>query len=207
MQLLVKQTDIEEFEALWKIYVHYFGEEGMGWRENCLRFLQCAYCNWTLKDGDQVVGGFALHHLVPSFLDDILSGRRADNEVALHHMVPVEPGKPIRLYVAVMAIDATLPLHLKRLYAGCLTASFARIMLALRAMDIRLETIYGVAVTAEGNHILRRFGFVPLEGGIHQGLIRAYHFPVDARGVQRLEQISKLAPGVEVQMPVVEVAL
>jgi hypothetical protein len=202
MTLSLVETTPDDLKASWEIYTHFFGDEGVGKQEDCLALLRCRYSCWSLKEDKQVVGGFSLFHLSPSFLNDILTNCRTDDEITVDDVLPFEGNSPFSLYIAMAAIDPRLPAHLNKFYAGRLSASFAAVILTLRDMGYLIDAIYGLAVTADGERVAGKLGFAPLIGVPCAPQTLSCRYLLDERGIQRLQRLRRLAP----QLSLTEVA-
>ena len=145
---------------------------------------------WSLKVDGRVVGYVSLFRFPSEFLDDLLTGRRIEREITLKEVLPFKRLEPFDIYVDVMAVDPTLPLHEQRLYAGFIASRLANKLLDLRANGYLIQTVYTVTATKEGDNLVRKAGFHLMEGkSIAPGRI-AYEFPLDEQGIKRLQELS-----------------
>ncbi|QBD76164.1 hypothetical protein EPA93_09140 [Ktedonosporobacter rubrisoli] len=201
MTLTLAPTSLTDLEASWEIYAHYFGDEGLGKREDCYSLLKCPYSCWTLKDDGQIIGGFSLFSLSSAFLSAILAGQRFDSEITFEDVLPFKQGEPAHLYLAAGAVDASLPAHARKFYAGRLAGSFASVICLLYEQGYTIEAIYGLAVTAEGEQIISRIGFTPLGEIVNTYHYKPYSYAMTEQGLKRLRSLRRLAPALLADSP------
>ncbi|GCE49256.1 hypothetical protein EI42_06460 [Thermosporothrix hazakensis] len=145
---------------------------------------------WSLKVDGHVVGYVSMFRFPPTFLDDLLTGKRIEREITLREVQRFTRLDPFDIYIDVLAIDPTLPLHLRRLYGGIIVSRLAAMILDLRANGYLIQTAYTVSATKEGDTLVRKIGFRLMKGkSIAPGRL-AYEFPLNEEGIKRLQELS-----------------
>jgi len=146
---------------------------------------------WSLKVDGSVVGYVSLFHFPPAFLDDLLTGRRIEREITVKEVLPFTRLEPFDIYVDVLAVDPTLPLHDRRLYAGIIAQRLANVILDLRANGYLIDTLYTVTTTPEGDNLVRKLGFQLMPGKSLASSRIAYMFKLDEKGLEQMKEISR----------------
>ena len=149
------------------------------------------YTFWSLKVDGHVVGYVSMFRFPPQFLDDILAGRHIERDITVNEVLPFTRLEPFSVYIDVMAVDPQLPHHLRHLYSGVIVSRLADIILDLRANGYRIETLYTVTATQEGDNLVRKLGFHLMPGkSIVAGRV-AYEFQLDEEGLKHLKTFSR----------------
>ena len=185
-----KSTPADQEEEM-RIGIRCFGQEFITPLSERIAFQQKSeFTFWSLKVDGRVVGYVSMFRFPPTFLDDLLTGRRIEREITIKEVLPFTRLEPFDIYIDVMAVDPTLAPHLRHLYAGIIAARFANILLDLKANGYLIETAYTVSATKEGDNLVRKAGFRLMERkSIAPGRL-AYEFPLDEQGIQRLRILS-----------------
>ena len=131
-----------------------------------------------------------MFHLPDALLDDLLVGRRIEREISVEDVLPFERLKPFNIYIDVMAVDPSLSHHQGHLYAGRLLLHFVEVLLNLLSNDYLIGTVYTVTTNKYAEHLARKVGFERMEGKSIAPGRTAYQYHLDARGIQRLWDIS-----------------
>ncbi len=199
MQLLFEQTEhivfsrsnLSEQEQEMNIGIACFGSEYITPLPERIAFqLKSEYTFQSLKVDGRVVGYVSMFRFPPEFLDDLLTGKRLEREITLREVLPFKRYEPFDIYIDVMAIDPTLPLHERRLYAGFIVSRLANKILDLRTNGYLIQTVYTVTATKEGDTLVRKLGFHLMEGkSVAPGRI-AYEFSLDEQGIKHLHELT-----------------
>ncbi len=145
---------------------------------------------YSLKVNDHVVGYTAMHRLPPKLLDDILTGKEAIEDLKAKDVKKFERAVPFDILHSIIAVDPSLPEHLRHLYAGILIRYRADMILKLITTNYLIEHIYAVTATREGDKLVQKLGFQKMEG---KSLIRgrtAYQITINDETIKRLEKLS-----------------
>ncbi len=185
-----KSTPADQEEEI-RIGIRCFGKEFITPLLERIGFQQKSeFTFWSLKVDEHVVGYVSMFRFPPAFLDDLLTGRRIEREITVKEVLPFSRLEPFDIYIDVMAVDPTLPMHLRRLYAGIIVSRLATMILDLRANGYLIQTVYTVSATKEGDALVRKSGFRLMKGkSIAPGRL-AYDFPLDEQGIKRLQELS-----------------
>jgi hypothetical protein len=145
---------------------------------------------YSLKVDGHVVGYISMFHLPPTFLDDLLTGKRIERDITLKEVLKFPRLEPFDIYIGVLAVDPNLSAHERHLYAGIIVSRFANLILHLRDNGYLIRTVYVVSATKEGDNLIRKVGFRLIPGkSIAPGRL-AYEFPLDDQGIQRLQELT-----------------
>jgi hypothetical protein len=145
----------------------------------------------SLKVHSRVVGYISMFRFPSDFLDALLSGSRIEAEISVREVQPFVRLVPFNTYIDVIAVDCTLPLHLRRLYAGIIVFHFIDVIHNLLANDYQITEIYTVTTTKEGQRLAEKIGFRQMQGiSIVPGRI-AYEYLLDNEGKQRLQLLQE----------------
>jgi predicted DNA-binding transcriptional regulator AlpA len=185
-----KSTPADQVEEM-EIAEKYFGRDSIWSLSERIALQQKSeFTFYSLKVDNRVVGYAAMHNLSPEILDDILTGKRAIEELKAKDVLVFERVKPFDIYHSVIAIDPSLPNHLKHFYAGIMIRHRADMILRLIATNYMIENIYTVTVTREGDRLVQGLGFQKMEGkSLVKGRI-AYRYHVDEKAIEHLEELS-----------------
>lgn len=189
--IVFSRSNITEQEQEMNIGIRCFGSEYITPLPERIAFqLKSEYTFWSLKVDGRVVGYVSLFRFPPEFLDDLLTGRRIEREITVREVLPFTRHEEFDIYVDVMAVDPSLPLHEQRLYAGIIASRLANKILDLKANGYLIRTVYTVTATKEGDTLVRKAGFRLMDGkSIAPGRI-AYEFPLDEQGIKHLQELS-----------------
>ena len=144
----------------------------------------------SLKAYDHVVGFTAIHRLTPSFLDDILTGRKIDRDINAKETLPFTRLEPIDIYLSAITVDIALPNHLRHFYAGTIISKSIDTLLSLRAREYQINNIYAVSTTKEGDKLAKKMGFQELKD---KSLVKgrtAYKYTLDEEGIKNFQKLS-----------------
>jgi len=185
-----RSTPADQEEEM-RIGIRCFGQEFITPLPERIAFQQRSeFTFWSLKVDGRVVGYVSLFRFPPEFLDDLLTGRRIEREITVKEVLPFTRLEPFDIYIDVMAVDPTLPLHERRLYGGIIAMRLANKLLDLRANSYLIQTAYTVTATKEGDNLVREAGFRLMEGkSIAPGRL-AYEFALDEQGIKHLQELS-----------------
>jgi hypothetical protein len=193
-KLVFSRSLLREQEEEMQIGIKCFGPEYITPLPERIAFqLKSEYTFWSLKVDSRVVGYVSMFRFPPAFLDDILTGRRIEREITVREVVPFTRGEAFNVYIDVMAVDPQLPHHLRNLYAGIMVSRFADALLNLRANGYVIETLYTVTATREGDNLVRKLGFLPMQGKSQAPGRKAYMFALDEQGIKQLQEFSRRA--------------
>lgn len=145
---------------------------------------------YSLKVDDHVVGYTSMHRLPPKLLDDILTGKAAIEELKAKDVLPFERATPFDILHSIIAVDPSLPSHLRHFYAGVLIRHRADMLLRLLTTNYMIKNIYAVTATKDGDRLVQRLGFQRIEG---KSLVKgrtAYQYPINEETIARLEEVS-----------------
>jgi hypothetical protein len=149
------------------------------------------YTFWSLKVSGRVVGYISMFRFPPAFLDDLLTGRRIERGITVKEVLPFTRGEPFDVYIDVLAVDPRLPLHDRRHYGWVIVSRFAGVILNLLSNGYRIETLYTVTATKEGDELVRGAGFHLMEGKSEAPGRIAYELPLDESGIEQLKRYSR----------------
>lgn len=185
-----KSTPADQEEEM-LIGVRCFGQEFITSLPERIAFQQKSECTfWSLKVDGRVVGYVSMFRFPPTFLDDLLTGRKIEREITVKEVLSFTRLEPFDIYIDVMAVDPTLSPHLRHLYAGIIVTRLADILLDLKANGYFIGTVYTVSATKEGDTLVRKAGFHRMtDKSIAPGRI-AYEFSLNEEGIQRLQVLS-----------------
>lgn len=185
-----KSTPADQEEEM-QLGIRCFGREFITPLPERIAFQQKSeFTFWSLKVDGHVVGYVSMFQFPSAFLDDLLSGQRIEREITVKEVLPFLRLEPFDIYIDVLAVDPTLPSHLRRLYGGIIASRLSAMLLDLRANGYLIQTVYTVSATKEGDNFVRKAGFHLMKGkSIAPGRL-AYEFPLDEQGIQRLQELS-----------------
>jgi len=191
-RMVFSRSTIAEQEQEMHIGIRCFGMEFITPFAERIAFQQkVEFTFWSLKVLGKVVGYVSMFRFPDEFLDDLLTGRKIEREITLKEVLPFTRLEPFTVYVDVLAVDPTLPLHERVVYAGIIVERFANKILDLRANGYVIEKLYTVSSTPEGDTLVQKVGFHRMEGkSLAPGRI-AYQFPLDEQGVKRLWKLTR----------------
>jgi len=149
------------------------------------------YTFWSLKVSGRVVGYISMFRFPPAFLDDLLSGRRIEREITVKEILPFTRGEPFDIYIDVLAVDPRLSLHDRRHYGWVIVSRFAGVILNLLSNGYRIETLYTVTATKEGDELVKEAGFHLMEGKSKSLGRIAYELPLDESALEQLKRYSR----------------
>ena len=127
----------------------------------------------------------------PQFLDDLLTGRRIERDIAVRDVLSFTRHEPFNIYIDVMAVDPDLPIHLRTLYAGIIVSRFADTLLNLLANGYTIAKLFTVTATKEGDSLVRKLGFHLMDGKSRAPGRTAYEFALDEQGIEQLKEHSR----------------
>lgn len=185
-----KSTPADQEEEM-QIGIRCFGQEFITPLPERIAFQQKSeFTFWSLKVDGRVVGYVSMFRFPSALLDDLLTGRRIEREITVKEVLPFTRLEPFDIYIDVMAVDPTLPSHLRHLYAGIIASRLAAMLLDLLANGYLIQTMYTVSATKEGDNLVRKADFRLIKGkSIAPGRL-AYNFPLDEQGIKRLQELS-----------------
>ncbi len=149
------------------------------------------YTFWSLKVGGHVVGYISMMHLPPQFLDDLLTGKRLERDLAVHDILPFPRNQPFDIYIDVLAVDPDLPPMLRHKYAKEIASGFVDVILNLIANRYQIRALYTVTSSKEGDRLVRRRGFHLMDGKSQVPARKAYVLPLDETGIKQLQSLSE----------------
>lgn len=145
----------------------------------------------SLKVDGQVVGYISMFRLEPDFLDALLTGRKIERDISTKEMLPFVRLELFDIYVDVIAVDPNLPKHLRDLYTGIMISRFIDLVYSLLSHGYMIAHVYTVTTTIEGNNMVKKLGFCPMEDkSIAPGRI-AYVFEVTSANLEQLRKYSR----------------
>jgi predicted DNA-binding transcriptional regulator AlpA len=145
---------------------------------------------YSLKVDGHVVGYVAMHNLPESTLEDVLTGRKAIEDLKAKDVLAFEKAKEFNIYHSIIAVDPTLPSHLRHLYAGIIVRYRTEMILRLLNTNYLIKNIYTVTTTREGDQLVRKLGFQKMENkSLVKGRI-AYQYKIDEKAIEHLEELS-----------------
>ncbi|HXL36640.1 MAG TPA: hypothetical protein VN954_05500 [Ktedonobacteraceae bacterium] len=182
-----RSTPADQVEEM-NIGIGCFGREFIIPLADRIAFQQkCEFTFHSLKVHGKVVGYISMFCFPEDFLEALLTGRRIESEITVRDVLPFGRLVPFNIYIDVIAVDCTLPLHLRRLYAGITVFHFIDLIHNLLANDYQITCIYTVTTMKEGQRLAEKIGFQRIEGkSIVPGRI-AYEYLLDRGGLQRLQ--------------------
>jgi predicted DNA-binding transcriptional regulator AlpA len=185
-----RSTPADQEEEM-QIGIRCFGREFITPLPERIAFQQKSeFTFWSLKVDGRVVGYVSMFRFPFGFLDDLLTGRRIEREITVKEVLPFTRLELFDIYIDVMAVDPTLPSHLRHLYAGIVASRLAAMLLDLIANGYLIQSVYTVSATKEGDNLVRKAGFCLMKGkSIAPGRL-AYNFPLDEQGIKRLHDLS-----------------
>jgi hypothetical protein len=148
------------------------------------------YTFHSLKVDGYVVGYVSMFRFPDSFLDDLLTGRKVEIDISVNDMEPFKRLEPFSIYIDVIALDPSLPTHKQRLYAGLLVSRTIDLLANLIANGYQITRVYTVTSTTEGDELVKKLGFQPMEGKSFAPSRTAYQYLLDEVGVQRLRMFN-----------------
>lgn len=118
---------------------------------------------YVVKDIDNKVVGYVLMlPLEPEKIEKILREEISSLNLETEDIGTFEPGKPLHLYMASIAITPGITLNEKRAYAARLIAGLMDVLINLGRQGIILETITARSSTADGIRLMRGIGFTEI---------------------------------------------
>jgi hypothetical protein len=190
--MVFSRSSLLEQEEEMKIGIRCFGSEFITPLPERIAFqLKSEYTFWSLKVEGHVVGYVSMFRFPDQFLDDILTGRRIEREITVREVIPFSKNEPFSVYIDVMAVDPQLPHHLRNLYAGIMVTRFVDAILNLLANGFKIETLFTVTATEEGDKLVRKLGFLLMKDKSHVPGRKAYAFTLDKQGIEQLQEHSR----------------
>jgi hypothetical protein len=147
----------------------------------------------SLKVGGKVVGYLSMFNLSPSWLDDLLTGKKIEHEIKVSDVQLFPRLEPFDIYIDVMAVDPTLSAHLRHLYAGTLVSRFLDQILTMKNNGYLIENVYTVTTSRAGEQLVRKLGFTKMEGKSLVPQRIAYCVFLDHESLLRLRSLSQRA--------------
>lgn len=144
----------------------------------------------SLKVDGHVVGYISMFRFPGCFLDDLLTGRKVEIDITVNDMEPFVRLEPFTIYIDVIAVDPSLPTHIQHLYAGFLVARTIDLLANLIANGYQITHVYTVTSTKEGDDLVKKLGFRPLEGKSMVSGRTAYQYVLDEEGIQHLRMFN-----------------
>lgn len=186
------RSTIAEQEQEMVIGIRCFGQEFITPLPERIAFQQKSeFTFWSLKVEGHVVGYISMFRFPPAFLDDLLTGKRIENEITVKEVLPFKRLEPFNVYIDVLAMDPTIETNLRHWYAGILVSRFADTVLNLLGNGYFIRSFFTVTATSEGDRLVKHAGFRLMEGkSIVPGRI-AYEYPMDEEGIEKLREISR----------------
>jgi MerR HTH family regulatory protein len=152
---------------------------------------KCRFTFHSLKVRSVVVGYISMFRLPERFLDDLLTGRKIEREITVENVLPFVRLEPFSVYIDVIAVNAHLPRHLHRLYAGIMIYRFIDLLYHLLLNDYQITELYTLPGTKDGEKVLKKLGFQYMEGKSLIATRPAYVYPFNAEGIERLKRIEE----------------
>lgn len=146
----------------------------------------------SLNVGGSVVGYVSMFHLPDHFLEDLLTGRKIEQEISLREVLPFVRLDPFTILLEKIAVDSRLSLHVRRLYAGIMIFHFISMLANLLANDYEVTRLYTISTTPEPGKLLKKLGFQQLTGkSLVSGRV-AYEYVLDSAGLSRLKALQQV---------------
>ncbi|HJT58194.1 MAG TPA: hypothetical protein VJ761_16945 [Ktedonobacteraceae bacterium] len=184
-----RSTPADQVEEM-SIDIRYSGRNFVTSLAERIAFQQkCSFTFHSLKVGGKVVGYISMFRLPDSFLEDMLTGRKIEQEISLREVLPFVRLEPFAIFLDKIAVDLTLPLHLRRFYAGIIIFHFIGVLLNLLTNDYQITQLYAVATTQEANTLLKKLGFQYLAGKSVVPGRSAYEYRLDSDGLSHLQAL------------------
>jgi hypothetical protein len=118
---------------------------------------------YVVKDEDRKVVGYVLMlPLQPEKIEKILREEESSLDLETKDIGVFEPGKPLHLYMASIAITPGITLTEKRMYAARLIAGLMEVLINFGRQGIIFETIVSRSSTADGIRLMRGIGFAEI---------------------------------------------
>lgn len=118
---------------------------------------------YVVKDEDNKVAGYVLIlPLEPEKIEKILREEISSLNLETEDIGIFEPGKPLHLYMASIAITPGITLNEKRAYGSRLIAGLMDVIINFGRQGIILETITARSSTADGIRLMRGVGFTEI---------------------------------------------
>ena len=118
---------------------------------------------YVVKDEDNKVVGYVLMlPLKPEKIEKILREEESSLDLETKDIGVFEPGKPLHLYMASIAITPGVTLTEKRTYGSRLIAGLMDVLINLGRQGVILETIVSRSSTADGIRLMRGIGFTEI---------------------------------------------
>src|SRR5262249_32285407 len=180
-----KSTPADQREEM-EIASRYFGRDSVIPLADRIAIQQKnEFTYYSLKVDDHVVGYTSMHRLSPKLLDDILAGKEAIEELKAKDVLPFERAVPFDVLHSIIAVDPSLPSHLRHFYAGVLIRHRADMLLRLLTTNYLIRNIYAVTTTKDGDRLVQKLGFQRMEG---KSLVKgrtAYQYSIDEKAMAR----------------------
>jgi predicted DNA-binding transcriptional regulator AlpA len=191
-KIIFSKSTIADQEEEMKIGIRNFGQEFITpWSERIAFQQKSEFTFWSLRVEGHVVGYISTFRFQPHFLDDILTGRRIERDITVDDMLPFVRLEPFDVYIDVLAMDPAIETRLRHWYAGVLVSRFTDTILNLLGNGYFIRTIYTVTATPEGDNLVRKAGFKPMEGKSIVPGRTAYEYPMDEKGIAHLREFSR----------------
>jgi hypothetical protein len=118
---------------------------------------------YVVRDEDSKVVGYVLMlPLQAEKIEKILREEESSLDLETKDIGTFEPGKPLHLYMASIAITPSVTLTEKRTYGSRLIAGLMDVLIKLGGQGVILETITARSSTADGIRLMRGMGFAEI---------------------------------------------
>lgn len=185
-----RSTPADQVEEM-RIAIRCFGRDFITPLAERMAFQQKSeFTFYSLKAEGRVVGYISMFRFPESFLDDLLTGRRIDNEITIREVLPFVRLKPFSVYIDVLAIDPDLPPQLQYVYENTIISRFVEMVLNLLAHGYQVSRLYRITVSMEGDHLVRKVGFRQMEGKSIDPSRTAFEYLLDDEGIQHLRVLN-----------------
>lgn len=146
---------------------------------------------WSLKVDGRVVGYISMFRFPDKFLEGLLTGLRIEREITVKEVLPFTLNEPFDIYIDVLAMDPNIPSSLRKWYAGVLVSRFSDTLLHLIGNGYRIQRLYTVTATQEGDKLVREAGFQLLENKSQVPGRTAYIYQLDQASIEHLKEVSR----------------
>lgn len=185
-----RSTPADQLEEM-NIGIHCFGRDFITPLAERIAFQQKSDLTFhSLKVDGAVVGYVSMFHFPEKFLDSILVGHTIERNITTKEVLPFSRLEPFSVYIDVIAMDPTLPTHLRHLYAGILVSRFIDLLLNLLANGYQITHIYTVTSTIEGDKLVKKMGFKFMEGKSLVPGRKAYQYSFNQESIAQLRTLS-----------------
>ncbi len=141
---------------------------------------------YVVKNEDNAVVGYVLIlPLKPEKIEKILREEESSLDLETKDIDTFDPGKPVHLYMASIAITPGITLTEKRIYASRLIAGLMNVLINLGRQGIILETMTARSDTADGIRLMRGIGFTEIPSITRR---KNYLIEVEKSGIKEIMQ-------------------